>query len=61
MTVWVDTPAHDPQDVASILTSGVNGIITTQSTLFASVLKQFPKNTLYCVNPLLLGIVVYPV
>lgn len=46
MTVWVDTPAHDPQDVASILTSGVNGIITTQSTLFASVLKQFPKNTL---------------
>lgn len=46
MTVWVDTPAHDPQDVAGILTSGVNGIITTQSTLFASVLKQFPKNTL---------------
>lgn len=46
MTVWMDTSATQPQQVAQILTAGVNGVITTQSTLFSSVLKQFPKNTL---------------
>lgn len=46
MTVWMDSSATQPQQVAQILTSGVNGVITTQSTLFSSVLKQFPKNTL---------------
>lgn len=46
MTVWMDSSATQPPQVAQILTSGVNGVITTQSTLFSSVLKQFPKNTL---------------
>ncbi|MEF9994290.1 MAG: glycerophosphodiester phosphodiesterase family protein [Acinetobacter sp.] len=46
MTVWMDSSVTQPQQAAQILTSGVNGIITTQSTLFSSVLKQFPKNTL---------------
>jgi len=46
MTVWIDSSTTQPQQVAQILTSGVNGVITTQSTLFSSVLKQFPKNTL---------------
>lgn len=46
MTVWVDTSAVEAQDVARVLTTGVNGVITTQSTVFSSILKQFPKNTL---------------
>lgn len=46
MTVWVDTSAVEAQDVARVLTTGVNGVITTQSTFFSSILKQFPKNTL---------------
>lgn len=46
MTVWMVSDATQPQQAAQILTSGVNGVITTQSTLFSSVLKQFPKNTL---------------
>ncbi|KAF5297814.1 hypothetical protein FQR65_LT19672 [Abscondita terminalis] len=46
MTVWVDTSAVEAQDVARVLTTGVNGVITTQSTIFSSILKQFPKNTL---------------
>ena len=46
MIVWVDTSAVEAQDVARVLTTGVNGVITTQSTVFSSILKQFPKNTL---------------
>lgn len=46
MTVWVDTSAVETQDAARVLTIGVNGVITTQSTVFSSILKQFPKNTL---------------
>jgi glycerophosphoryl diester phosphodiesterase len=46
MTVWADTSVVEVQDVARVLTTGVNGVITTQSTIFSSVLKQFPKNTL---------------
>lgn len=46
MTVWMQSDTTQPQEVATILTSGVNGVIAAQSTLFSSVLKQFPKNTL---------------
>ncbi len=46
MTVWMETSANQTQDAAYILTSGVNGVITTHSHLFTQVLQQFPKNTL---------------
>ncbi|OTG85075.1 glycerophosphodiester phosphodiesterase family protein [Acinetobacter sp. ANC 4648] len=46
MTVWVDSSATTAQEVASVLTSGVNGIMTTDSAAFDALLKQFPKNTL---------------
>lgn len=46
MTVWMKSSTSQVQDVAYILTSGVNGVITTQSPLFTQVLQQFPKNTL---------------
>lgn len=46
MTVWMESNTTQPAEVATVLTSGVNGVITTQSALFSSVLKQFPKNTL---------------
>lgn len=46
MTVWMKSTATQPNEVATVLTSGVNGVITSQSSLFGSVLKQFPKNTL---------------
>ena len=46
MTVWMRSSATQTQDVANILTSGVNGVITTHSQLFTQVLQQFPKNTL---------------
>lgn len=54
MTVWLDTSATQPQQVAQILTAGANGIITTQSSLFSRILKQFPKNTLLR-KPLIIG------
>ena len=54
MTVWLGTSATQPQQVAQILTAGANGIITTQSSLFSRILKQFPKNTLLR-KPLIIG------
>lgn len=54
MTVWIDSTATQPNEVATVLTSGTNGMITTQSSLFNSVLKQFPKNTLLR-KPLIIG------
>ena len=46
MTVWMGASATQVPEIANILTSGVNGVITTQSHTFAQVLQQFPKNTL---------------
>ncbi len=46
MTVWMEASVNQAQDAAKILTSGVNGVITTDSHLFTQVLQQFPKNTL---------------
>ncbi|OTG64325.1 glycerophosphodiester phosphodiesterase [Acinetobacter silvestris] len=46
MTVWVDSSATTAPEVASILASGVNGIITSDSAAFDALLKQFPQNTL---------------
>ena len=54
MTVWVDSSTTQIQDVASLLTSGVNGVMTPNSELFIQVLKQFPKNTLLR-KPLIIG------
>ncbi len=49
ITVWADasnSSTHPAKDAASVLTTGVNGILTAHSDIFITTLKQFPKNTL---------------
>nr|WP_174507131.1 glycerophosphodiester phosphodiesterase family protein [Acinetobacter sp. Marseille-Q1620] len=46
ITVWADSAATTQKEAATVLISGVNGILATRSDLFHAVLKQFPQNTL---------------
>lgn len=46
MTVWVKSTATQIQDIAQVLMSGPNGILTTQSTQLNTLLAQFPAHTL---------------
>ena len=54
LSVWTDSSASTVQDMATVLTSGVNGVITQDSAGFAKLLQQFPKNTLLR-KPLIIG------
>ncbi len=56
VTVWagaVDTPAT-PAQAAAVLTSGVNGIVTTQVQAYAELLARLPEGTLLR-KPLVVG------
>ena len=54
MTVWTKQNVTDHVQAATILTTGVNGILSQNSNIYAEVLKQFPKNTLLR-RPLIIG------
>ncbi|THU05077.1 DUF1080 domain-containing protein [Lampropedia puyangensis] len=46
VTVWGQSDANTPVEVANVLLTGVNGVVTAHSSEFARVLGQLPKNTL---------------
>lgn len=46
ITVWANPSIDSEYEAGVVLATGVNGIITSQSELFAKILKQFPQNTL---------------
>lgn len=46
MTVWADSSSINAQDAATVLSSGVNAVIATNTETFHQILKQFPKSTL---------------
>ena len=54
MTVWTKQNVTDHVQAATILTTGVNGILSQNSNIYAEVLKKFPKNTLLR-RPLIIG------
>ncbi|MGR3977294.1 DUF1080 domain-containing protein [Acinetobacter sp. 1207_04] len=54
MTVWTKQNVTDHVHAATILTTGVNGILSQNSNIYAEVLKKFPKNTLLR-RPLIIG------
>ncbi|MBF5006127.1 glycerophosphodiester phosphodiesterase family protein [Diaphorobacter caeni] len=54
ITVWAQSDAGTAQDAANVLTTGVNGVVSTRSALFADVLRQLPANTLLR-KPLITG------
>ena len=54
MTVWTKHNVTDHAQAATVLTTGVNGILSQNSNIYADVLKQFPKNTLLR-QPLIIG------
>lgn len=46
ITVWAASEAETPREAANVLTTGVNGVLTPRSELFAEVLRKLPANTL---------------
>lgn len=54
ITPWADSRQTTPQAAAQILTTGINGIITPDVEVFASLLERFPANTLLRM-PLVIG------
>lgn len=46
ITVWSPSNATTAEEAANILTTGVNGVLATDSTVFAEVLQKLPANTL---------------
>ena len=54
MTVWAKHNVTDHVQAAQVLMTGVNGILSQNSNIYADILKQFPKNTLLR-QPLIIG------
>ena len=46
MTVWARQEPKDSIQAATLLTTGVNGILSSDTSIYSDMLKQFPKNTL---------------
>ena len=54
LSVWTDSSASTAADMATVLTSGVNGVITQNSAGFVKLLQQFPEHSLLR-KPLIIG------
>ncbi len=54
ITVWGQSDARTAEQAAQVLTTGVNGVIASDSTVFADVLRKLPANTLLR-KPLITG------
>ena len=46
LTVWATSAGSTPQDAATTLVTGVNGILTEQPEVFNQILEKFPAYTL---------------
>ncbi|QNP49470.1 glycerophosphodiester phosphodiesterase family protein [Diaphorobacter aerolatus] len=54
ITVWAVSDARTAQDAALVLTTGVNGVLASDSTVFADVMRKLPAGTLLR-KPLIAG------
>lgn len=54
LTVWASSDAQSAEQAAQVLTTGVNGVVSAHSPVFAEVLKKLPANTLLR-KPLVVG------
>lgn len=46
LTPWAKSTATTPAEAAQVLTTGVNGVIASNASVYAAVLKKLPANTL---------------
>lgn len=54
LTPWAKSSASTPAEAAQVLITGVNGVISADANVYASVLKKLPANTLLR-KPLVIG------
>lgn len=54
VTVWASSDAKTVEQAAQVLTTGVNGVLASDSSVFATVLRKLPANTLLR-KPLVIG------
>lgn len=54
ITPWARSDASTPADAARVLTTGVNGVLSTDTRVFAEVLRALPAGTLLR-KPLIIG------
>lgn len=54
VTVWAQSDATTAEQAAQVLTTGVNGVVASDSTVFADVMRRLPANTLLR-KPLVVG------